>query len=971
MSLKDITITGSIGSIATQSYGQRTYISSTDEQSFPIEHITGSDAKVWPNFVQGENYTVNLVVNVTQSWSGSNVTPLGIVPYVHNTMEEFIDGEFSGSNYVVTDGNLNDAQCEQFLTVSTAVLKYSMFYYTSVYQAYGTYYQTPVYLYLDTFLDEYTSPRIGEFLIHQVVDIYPVLSSPFYNSNTRVTYLKVSIYDKDGNDNTLSLNELNQFIWTDTVAGRIVLTIKNITRYSNYYLYEVESDIYPDLSPISFYFKDANRLNYAFSASSAIPSASTGLTYLDTWTVINNPTGDFNGYEYSFALTPNMIIYYTASITATNNNGSNVNFDFGFWGNKYVGNDTYFTPINVTSSITMSAGTTRTFTLTGSYQFIGTTTNRYHLETANLTAPISLSNTFWIMSQSTLPYTPSSTPQLATSSVIVLEPYVSSIFTNSDCDVLINNASQNDISTLYRRVLYDGDSGSLVPSNFQQIINGTAEYAQINDYLYNANANVLPRYEGCRVEQQFLNKWTNGDIGPSLTPSVQLLKTSIAYSTTVVDQAPIKMNASKIFVKYYIDEAGNTVTPNVDKTSIYVAQGNFPTGENLDINYAVQGTTSDPQYKPIIRGGARLEPIIYNQIRDYTNPPMQWSPSMSFTDNNPLSSTTINDFTATLRAGLVGTNYLTHNSPPSGIGMIQIVQKGSAITTEVSPNSSSYQITNNLLAERLDLRFEVSIDISNNNPWPVLVGGSIMKSSSLGLNRNYYLAPRITIGANSTYPYRFSTTEYFSSLQSGDRYSIGLFTDDGTTDPNYFQRVIYSQNGTFKISTNPLPTAPISTSGLFQIAPSIPYYIYTTSSQLLGFYGNNETRQVDITGSTFSPVTLPFTLQVGDEFRFDGDESKAFMVKGFDKAESGSGLLSLSSASLYIEFDRQISGSNVENINHFLLRRYVDDAESIIFTNTSDKRITGSLIISPEYKSTLLNNNINQYIENLTQKGLI
>ena len=112
MSLQDITITGSIGSIATQSYGQRTYISSTDEQSFPIEHITGSDAKVWPNFVQGENYTVNLVVNVTQSWSGSNVTPLGIVPYVHNTMEEFIDGEFSGSNYVVTDGNLNDAQCE-------------------------------------------------------------------------------------------------------------------------------------------------------------------------------------------------------------------------------------------------------------------------------------------------------------------------------------------------------------------------------------------------------------------------------------------------------------------------------------------------------------------------------------------------------------------------------------------------------------------------------------------------------------------------------------------------------------------------------------------------------------------------------------------------------------------------------------------------------------------------------------------
>jgi len=46
MSLQNITITGSIGSIATQSYGQRTYISSTDEQSFPIETITGSNAGV-------------------------------------------------------------------------------------------------------------------------------------------------------------------------------------------------------------------------------------------------------------------------------------------------------------------------------------------------------------------------------------------------------------------------------------------------------------------------------------------------------------------------------------------------------------------------------------------------------------------------------------------------------------------------------------------------------------------------------------------------------------------------------------------------------------------------------------------------------------------------------------------------------------------------------------------------------------
>ena len=249
-------------------------------------------------------------------------------------------------------------------------------------------------------------------------------------------------------------------------------------------MYEVESEVFEDLSPISFYFKEGNRLNYAFSASSAIPSASTGLTYLDNWTVINNPTGDFNGFAYSFALTPNMIINYTASITATNNNGSDVNFDFGLWGNEYVGNEIYYTPIKVTSSITMSASTTQTFTLTGSYQFIGTTNYQYHLETANLTAPISLSNTFWIITQSKLDYTLSSVPQVATNSIVIIEPYLLSNFKNSDCDVLMNNASQNDISGLYRRVLYDGPSGSL--ANLIGTLNSTLYLTGVQIELGNA-----------------------------------------------------------------------------------------------------------------------------------------------------------------------------------------------------------------------------------------------------------------------------------------------------------------------------------------------------------------------------------------------------------------------------------------------------------------------------------------------------
>jgi hypothetical protein len=128
MALKDITITGSIGSYPTLSYGQKTYISSTDEQSFPIEHITGSAGGTTPNF-NGQYSTTDLFVNVTQSWSGSVDTQVGIVDFIHDTQEEFINGEYSGSGIEVTHQRLIGEDCIQLLNVSTVPINYKSFFY--------------------------------------------------------------------------------------------------------------------------------------------------------------------------------------------------------------------------------------------------------------------------------------------------------------------------------------------------------------------------------------------------------------------------------------------------------------------------------------------------------------------------------------------------------------------------------------------------------------------------------------------------------------------------------------------------------------------------------------------------------------------------------------------------------------------------------------------------------------------------
>lgn len=52
------------------------------------------------------------IVPITQSWSGSNTSLSGSIPYVDSYQYEFFNGEFSGSNLVVTNGELNDCNVE-------------------------------------------------------------------------------------------------------------------------------------------------------------------------------------------------------------------------------------------------------------------------------------------------------------------------------------------------------------------------------------------------------------------------------------------------------------------------------------------------------------------------------------------------------------------------------------------------------------------------------------------------------------------------------------------------------------------------------------------------------------------------------------------------------------------------------------------------------------------------------------------
>jgi hypothetical protein len=121
-------LTGSIGQIPYLLDYQRAYSASTDYQSFPIVIPSGSQGGTLPNFVLDTNYTdfdYPGAINVTQSWTGSNITPFGFETYTQADAREFIDGEFSGSTLVVTTQSLNP-NCDIFKTPDTTEIQYNV-----------------------------------------------------------------------------------------------------------------------------------------------------------------------------------------------------------------------------------------------------------------------------------------------------------------------------------------------------------------------------------------------------------------------------------------------------------------------------------------------------------------------------------------------------------------------------------------------------------------------------------------------------------------------------------------------------------------------------------------------------------------------------------------------------------------------------------------------------------------------------
>jgi hypothetical protein len=217
------------------------------------------------------------------------------------------------------------------------------------------------------------------------------------------------------------------------------------------------------------------------------------------------------------------------------------------------------------------------------------------------------------------------------------------------------------------------------------------------------------------------------------------------------------------------------------------------------------------------------------------------------------------------------------------------------------------------------------------------------------------------------------------NMQNGDKIYIrgkhltstyGL-TNGSPTDPSVY---INKSNTSISIGQSPAQTNTlVSSSGtntIWGYPDNTKSYAITCSNTNLNQFYNNGFTMIDITGSGFNPITLPWSIEYGDEFRFEGNEISTFMVKkAYNVGETDSNRVS-PTGSVEVQFNASISTSSI-NLDHFVIRRYIDDASLILMEGYRPINSSGPYIVRPEYVVPELNKSVDEFILDLTQKGLI
>ena len=531
--VEDLTLTGSIGTnedpignfTSTQGGAYADLSSSFNKTTITLNNGTSYQTEV------GVPVGDSISYNLTQSFLGTNITPLGRVPFTQSNAQEFFNGELDGSNFIAEDGNLNG---------DNPYLKSEPL--------------TPIYDLSSSILVKLTNESVDSLDI-----AYQDALTQLYNTNVAPgTFAAAFVYEPFGEYSgsytvSMSFNNLykmtnppytNFFYALEFDQSKVETSVGSGGAFNNstlntpsgYILYSASFN--GDLTKSPFYY-DITRpndrtLSLLYSGSSGvinlIPS---GTSYLLTSSINPNypsPSGIGTiAFSQSAADTTDFTItlhyrsllkYYFVGVKVNNIDDTSTDyttllsqcqsflFNLTDVRSTRVSVGTYInsqpTNINVTpinrSTTMLNVGN---FNRPGGGNEATNPIPSYNLRSF-------LINLGFNGDGSNIAFVTSSNQNILFLNV----PGVNEDLTYSNYNAILNNALDVEGAQGYYDLDYS--QGSLTPVNYDNIINaikgsGSATLAPIQDYNWNLRRSIIPRYSGSKVTSKYYNIYTPVD----------------------------------------------------------------------------------------------------------------------------------------------------------------------------------------------------------------------------------------------------------------------------------------------------------------------------------------------------------------------------------------------------------------------------------------------------------------------------
>jgi hypothetical protein len=794
-------------------------------------------------------------------------------------------------------------------------------------------------------------------------------------TNQGIKYIKVNKQDFNGLDLNVPLSQLDALrirYSNGTIAQYNLLG--EAAEYPDYYLLRV--------SPNSSFTSSADNTitNYTAVASTGsgaiVTPSSFGETYpLDNLTVSSNPGGYLDGTTgvYDVPSLTNIPIIISSSVNATNTNG------LGFAQTLILNIQSSLRGILSTNGLTIADGASRNVSSSYSGYMIEGEDITFQWGSFGFGGPLSVNSSTFYVTQSQAPATPSE-------NLVILEPYNTTNFNNSDYNAVINNSEINRLNSDYQVVDYA--TNQLVPVNFTQLLQGIATRASIPDSFFTSRKNILPRYIGSKnTTDDFNIKSTEiaGNIqsqqnislgnNPLNEPSVDLNRTYFAYFNWAGGTSPewgtFNEDKTTYNIRFFVDENGNVIKPLNDSNGINlgIIQQNFTENEiavsslNNTDTFGTNLSILNGSYN-IFKSGKTIQPILYSQTSSYDNNgntvAYGFTGSISF--NAQLGTTSVPNYGF---LAYKSTTQTSNNIPLNTTNNIVITFPNETYDydTNYTTGTSIYQFGSD---SEVEVAFRTTVRHSVDFLWedPFITPGQQL-TVQLAIQLSQDSGVTWTDLATKNVPFTITDTGVkettFGTLPrlfaSGDRLRVVMKTYNVLPNPfNETANMSFVANSNFSSTQNQGGFATPIASASYWTTSSTPSNVLIASPALTSLYGY---RQNDIYNSGFNSISYPFEIQPYDEIRFEGLETNTYTIISASLTDR-----------LYLSLDRNISPGGT-NLNFFLIRRYVDDPAFITLDVDKPAGDSGEGVLKPQYLTGRIEGKIDTILENLQERGLI